>query len=245
MSAQTDELAAALDAEPALVPLLPRLLQDLWSLGLAPDPALRLLERSRPFRTPPRVLDLGCGKGALLIRLAEEFGWRGRGVDLMPEFVVEGRRFAAAHGVEHLVELEAGDMRAVVARGARAELVCFGVDSEALGSFPEALAQLQRCSTPGGHFLLDLAWSGDEETAALAAVREAGLRVRDSERLDPAWVAAQERANGAHIRRRADELAREYPERAAELAAYVREQEEESRYLCESAQCAWLLLTAA
>jgi SAM-dependent methyltransferase len=39
-----------------------------------------------------RVVDIGCGKAELLIRLAEAYGVRGVGVDLSPFFVADARR---------------------------------------------------------------------------------------------------------------------------------------------------------
>jgi ubiquinone/menaquinone biosynthesis C-methylase UbiE len=61
---------------------------------------------------PARLIDLGCGTGRLLIRLAKA-GWGGVGVDLSAEMLAEARRRAAEVGVPidliqgNLAELDA------------------------------------------------------------------------------------------------------------------------------------------
>ena len=57
-----------------------------------------------------RVLDLGSGDGRIVIRAAERFGARGRGLEIDPRLVSESRRRAAAAGVGHLVEFVEGDL---------------------------------------------------------------------------------------------------------------------------------------
>jgi SAM-dependent methyltransferase len=42
--------------------------------------------------TAARVVDIACGKGEFLIRLAEAYGMRGVGVDLSPFFIAEAER---------------------------------------------------------------------------------------------------------------------------------------------------------
>jgi len=45
-----------------------------------------------------RVVDIACGKGELLIRLAEAYGLRGIGIDLSPFYIAEARRRLQARG---------------------------------------------------------------------------------------------------------------------------------------------------
>src|SRR5512140_273114 len=42
--------------------------------------------------TDARVVDIACGKGEFLVRLAESYGVRGVGIDLSPFFVAEAHR---------------------------------------------------------------------------------------------------------------------------------------------------------
>jgi SAM-dependent methyltransferase len=246
-SLQTKHLAASLDAEEALLPFVPYLLQDLWSLGFSPEGALRLLGRN-VHEAPRRIADLGCGKGALLIHLAKRFGWHGRGVDIVPEFIAAARRYASEWGVADALDFEVKDMGEELADGRERNLVLFGFDSEALGELPEALARIAECVAPSGLILVDLAWalSGrsvdlPSEAQVLDSANAAGLRLVDREVLDPAWMAAEGSRHLELIRGRATEFAIRYPEHSTAFAAYVAEQEAENRLLTEEAHCGYLL----
>ena len=68
-------LAESLTAESIdIIPYLPYLLQDFWSLASDPDEMTSLLRAYTDFGTDSRLLDLACGKGAASIYLAKEFG---------------------------------------------------------------------------------------------------------------------------------------------------------------------------
>ena len=83
------ELAQSLDADPALLPWLAELLQDVWALGCDPEIVVDLLRRSG-VRHGSEVLDLACGKGAIAIPLARATGCRITSIDLFGDFVRQG-----------------------------------------------------------------------------------------------------------------------------------------------------------
>jgi SAM-dependent methyltransferase len=105
-----------------------------------------------------RVLDLGCGKGAVLAWLAESGPIRGRGIDLIPA----RRRIAG-------VEFEAGDAAALGEGDGSYDLVC------SIGAV-SPLADLAGWARPGGLVLLgDGYWRQEptaEYVAALGATRD-------------------------------------------------------------------------
>ena len=69
MTIDWQAVAATMDAEPELIPFLPRLFVDLEDLGARADQVLEILRRSE-FAADSKVLDLGCGKGAVAVALA-------------------------------------------------------------------------------------------------------------------------------------------------------------------------------
>lgn len=244
------DLAVSLDAEEEIIPFIPVLLQDLWSLGFSPDLALTILKRNFPA-TPRRVLDLGCGKGALLIHVAEQLGWNCRGIDIFPAFIAEANRIAQDRRLTNLVQFEVQDMVDEVEMNRHYDLIVFGFDSESVGPLTEALSRIRKCLTTQGHLLLDTIWAqpgrsqGEIATEAdtLSAAKNAGLYLVDREILDRSLVEAQNASNTELIRRRALELAEKFPAHAAAFHAYVQKQEEESRMLSEDVQCACLLFS--
>ena len=101
-----------------------------------------------------RVVDVGCGKAALLVDLAGRLQTPGVGVDVNTAFLAEGRALAERHGVAALVtliEAEAVHLDAEPASFALA--LCIG-STHALGGYRETLLALARLVRPGGHVLV-------------------------------------------------------------------------------------------
>jgi SAM-dependent methyltransferase len=98
-----------------------------------------------------RALDVACGTGEALRRIAIRWNVRGTGYDRDPHLVERGRRAAPA-GVELVVAEEppAGPF----------DLVLCIASSHALGGFPEALERLRELVRPGGQVLLGEATDG-------------------------------------------------------------------------------------
>jgi SAM-dependent methyltransferase len=100
------------------------------------DEACAWLELART----DRVLDVGCGPGELLIRLAARWGCAGIGVDSASGQVEEARRRAAARVPSAELEFVVGDA-ARVDLGAVTAASCVG-SSHALGGTSAALERL-------------------------------------------------------------------------------------------------------
>jgi SAM-dependent methyltransferase len=114
------------------------------------DQVLSMLELS----PGARVLDVGCGKGEVLIRLAERWSARGEGVDWNPAFIREARARAEArvpHAGLVFHERAAADHR--IEPGAFDAAVCVG-STEAYGTYEDALRGLARAVRPHGRLLV-------------------------------------------------------------------------------------------
>ena len=148
------QVAAALDATPELVPHLAELLADLWDLGSSPPLIAGWL---RDLGLPPdstRVLDLGCGKGAVSLTLARELGFHVHGVDLLEPFIQEARERAVEWGLTGLCRFEKGDLREV-ARSAEGYDVVVYASVGALGRLDDAVGAVRRCVRAGGFLVID------------------------------------------------------------------------------------------
>jgi SAM-dependent methyltransferase len=115
-----------------------------------------------------RALDLGCGPGELLVRLAERTGCGGLGVDLAAAQIEEARRRAAARAPQAGLEFVAGDAGAI--EGQFALSACVG-STHALGGLDAALARMVQLTLAGGHVVLgDGFWAHEPTDAYLQAL---------------------------------------------------------------------------
>ncbi|MGW5130612.1 SAM-dependent methyltransferase [Streptomyces sp. NPDC004135] len=104
--------------------------------------------------SPRTVLDIGCGRGELMLRvLAAAPHATGIGIDLDAEDLARGRRAAEARGltprVRFLEESATG-----TSHGPADLVLCVGASQALGGGLPEALAALRRLVTDGGRVLL-------------------------------------------------------------------------------------------
>ncbi len=103
---------------------------------------------------PDRTLDVGCGRGELLVRIAERTGGGGLGVDISEEQIAIAREQATLRAPgEHLI-FEVRDAGALVApAGGYAVAACLG-STHALGGLEPALARLAELVRPGGYLVI-------------------------------------------------------------------------------------------
>jgi SAM-dependent methyltransferase len=115
-----------------------------------------------------RAVDLGCGPGELLVRMAERSGCGGLGVDLAIAQIEEARRRAAARAPQAALEFQSIDAGEV--DGEFALAACVG-STHALGGLDAALARLAALTRAGGHVLVgDGFWAQEPSDAYLDAL---------------------------------------------------------------------------
>jgi SAM-dependent methyltransferase len=83
-----ETIAAAMDvSDMELLPFLPYILQDFWEIGADPGTIVALIRKHGNNRERLRVLDLGCGKGAVSVRIAAELGHACYGIDAILKII--------------------------------------------------------------------------------------------------------------------------------------------------------------
>jgi SAM-dependent methyltransferase len=101
-----------------------------------------------------RVLDVGCGRGELLIRIAERTGASGIGVDLADEQIATARSQAALRVPDAGLQFETLDASMLDEEdGSFALAVCVG-STHALGGLAGTLERLATFVRPGGNLLI-------------------------------------------------------------------------------------------
>ncbi|MGB0952711.1 MAG: SAM-dependent methyltransferase [Planctomycetota bacterium] len=107
-----------------------------------------------PLTSDSRVLDIGCGKGRLLLDILQRFGGSGVGVDPHPEAIAAALVDAEERGLTQQVQFLQENFEAERHAAAPFDLtLCLGA-SQALGTLEEAIPQLHHLLAPQGLLLL-------------------------------------------------------------------------------------------
>ncbi len=251
---QERQIAAALETTPDLLPFLSELLADIWELGSWPAVIAEMLG-ARGLPSSTRVLDLGCGKGAIGIRLARDLGFGVLGVDLFEPFIREARERARREGVDDRCEFRVADARDLLVSNSRFDVVVWAALGGALGGFDRCIGQLRRIVRSNGYIVIDdgfLAsehamerngydhYTSREETHQL--LTRHGDELLQETLIPQSEVEACNRENNRRIQVRAKGLMERFPEHADRLAGYVESQVAECEVLESSiAAAVWLL----
>lgn len=133
--------------------------------------SIRLIE-ALAIRSEHVVLDIGCGPGATLVRIAAACGARSIGIDLLPEMLAVASRRARWSGLQGRLTLIRGTALALPIASASCDRI-YGesvIGIQGLGA-PEAIfREIHRTLKPGGRCVINEAvWratAGDDEIEA-------------------------------------------------------------------------------
>lgn len=120
-----------------------------------------------------RVLEVGCGTGAMLRSLARRAGFDGSaiGIDQSPAFIEAAGRFAAAEGVADRLRFEVGDAHRMAFPDASFDAVIVNTVMSHVGDPGAVMAELARVLRPGGKLVI---FDGDYASLTYAYA-DAGL----------------------------------------------------------------------
>ncbi|MEA1897026.1 MAG: class I SAM-dependent methyltransferase [Bacteroidota bacterium] len=148
-------VANSLEAENRLLPHMPWLLQDLWAMGSSVDQILDLLSTLPLASDTVRVLDLGCGKGAVSVQIAENFGFKVVGVDAMPEFVKYASEKSSECQVSDLCTFIEQDILTYIIDKHNFDIVILASLGDIFGSNKNTINKLRTQVRPGGYIIID------------------------------------------------------------------------------------------
>ena len=248
------QIAEAMECTPDFLPLLPEILEDLEELG---GSAARIVELLRPLELPSgaRVLDLGSGKGAVLLAVVDELDVDGVGVDAFPPFVEAAQKAARQRGLADRCSFHCGDLRDAASRmGPFNTAMMLGLGL-AIGDQGEIVGILRRHVRPGGYLVVDDAFLPDgveepvpgydgyaDHDTTLARLRSFGDELLQEKCSSPEATEQRIREDNEKIRRRAEALARRLPDREEQIRSYVERQEREAELARGSIiDAVWLL----
>lgn len=249
------QFAESLNVAEEVLPYLHELLADIWILGSSPNRIATMLES---LHLPPdraRILDLGCGKGAVAITLAQKLGVKVDGYDHYKPFFDEAIRKAKEHGVGDLCRFEFADINGIIPKARDYDVVIFAAVGPIGGNLKQCVGQLRRTVHQGGYILIDdgyaiedkqIDFQGYDYVATRAESRQQltahGDRLVQEVIVPKDEVIADNRRNNEAIAERAAELTRRFPEKAQVFANFVQKEKDECKVIetCTE-EAIWLL----
>lgn len=230
-----EKLAESLAAETTeIIPFVPYLLQDFWSLGVNPAMIQVLLERNMDINSDLKILDLACGKGAVSVMLAKMFGLHVTGIDLMSEFIDAARVKADENKVRSLCSFIVGDIDEYVRNERDFHCAIYSAVGPVMGNVEETLRKLGNIVVKGGGVILDNYDYLDEEhfNTLLERVGFELVDVINEAQIDNSSYCSYELIHNVKlgmkaITQRAKELSFMHPELSSLFNKYVLSQQEE------------------
>ncbi|MHC1774848.1 MAG: class I SAM-dependent methyltransferase [Lentimicrobium sp.] len=226
-----------------LFPFLPYIFQDLWEIGADPDTIVKLINKYSKNSTDLKVLDLGCGKGAVSIKIATALGSRCYGIDAIPEFIEYAQHKAVEFQVNHLCTFETGDIREKIKNLSDYDIIILGAIGPVIGDYNKTLTTLSNCVKRDGMFIIDDGYIDDDsnythplmfkKSTILLQIDNAGMKLVEIKVMDREAIKDSDDYIFNKLNKRCKELINKYPDRQNIFLDYIKKQEMEN-YILEN-----------
>ena len=226
---------------------IPELLKGLWELGSMPEYIIELFDRNN-LGNGKNIIDLGCGKGAVLVKLAKQFDIKAIGVDIVSGFIEEAKKYAKNYGVSDKIIFKTEDIIETLNKTSHQDIVIYGYDSEILGNLNNTISQLTKCIKKDGYIVLEFMFA-DQLTEEVITDKEMNETIVQSgyhimDRID--WKREKLRQinqlNTEVIEENVKHLISQYPDKKEILNEYLQNQIDECEELENDYFCTTLLL---
>jgi SAM-dependent methyltransferase len=232
-------VADSLEVDKKLLPYMPYLVQDLWALGSSVDQILDLFNTLPLSPGRAKVLDLGCGKGAVSVQIASKFGFHVVGVDALPEFLKDAHKKSSEYQVSNLCTFIEQDILAYVSDRRSFDVVILASLGGIFGSNKNTIKKLRTQVRPGGYIVIDdgylkkrefLSRKGYEHYRNYEKTVEELVMFNDLLLSEISTAEVSLKINNEYLKvieNRVIELIGEYPELEQDLSRYLDDQREE------------------
>ncbi len=245
MRSEDEMVAYALEAHTALLPYLPELLADLQELGSDAAAITRVLGDLNLTKSAT-VVDLGCGKGAVAVEMAENLNLNVLGIDLFEPFIESCKQQAESRDVSELCHFIRADILKLAGKIELFDVAIYAALGDVLGQLDQAISVIRQYTRPGGYMVISDGYIRDggssdfpgfEQYAKRSDMIARLLACGDtlvSEIIETNDSKGDGCAEGELIAARARAIAVRQPDIAAEVLKYAEAQVAEYEFMDES-----------
>lgn len=224
-----------------LFQFLPYILQDLWEIGADPDTIVKLISKHCDNYTDLKVLDLGCGKGAVSVKVSQKLGCTCNGIDAISAFIEFAQQKATEFKVNHLCTFETDDIREKVKVVTGYDIVVLGAIGPVFGDYFTTLTTLSKCINENGIFLIDDGYIDDnsdyshplmfKKSIIMQQIDKAGMKLVENDIMDREDIKDSDDYIFENLKNRCYQLIDKYPDRQKLFLDYLKKQEIENDVL--------------
>ncbi|MDH3467115.1 MAG: class I SAM-dependent methyltransferase [Gammaproteobacteria bacterium] len=153
MRSEDEMIAYALETHTALLPYLPELLADLEELGGNAEAITSVLDDLNLTKSTT-VVDLGCGKGAVAVKVAQGLNLNVLGIDLFEPFIESCKELAERQDVSGLCHFIHGDILKLLGKIEPRDVAIFAALGDVLGPLDQTVSVIRQYVKPGGYMVI-------------------------------------------------------------------------------------------
>ncbi len=239
MKTLEESVAIAMDVkDKEILPYLPYILQDFWEIGADPKTMISMIRKHTAGNKNLKILDLGCGKGSVSVKIAAECGFECHGIDAIPEFIEFAKGKAEEYNVADLCKFEITDIREAIKNLSTYDVIILGAIGQVFGDYKTTLTLMDKILKDDGILIIDEGYTEEDSDFShsqvfskkeiINQIESAGMALidmvlgHDDEKLF-------ENYNNEYnqLAKRCLELAEKHPDKAKIFLDYIKIQEEE------------------
>ena len=250
MTIVDESIAMAMDCESTeLVKYLPYILQDFYEIGSLAKSILKVVNEQNT-KEYIDVIDLGCGKGAVLCAIAENINSQCIGIDAVKEFIDYANENVKKRGFKNCI-FRTGDIRNKDLLSGQYDFIILGSIGPVYGNYRETMEFLKPYLKNDGMIILDDGYTENEKKHSIVIKKEdllreigdsgmeivkeyIGTEVCDENEFEKQLI---------NIRKRCNELKIQYPEKESIFSDYIKKQEKEYNCLKDDITCSTMVIT--
>lgn len=235
-----------------LLPFLPYILQDIWEIGSDSNVFVELIRKHMMNYSNLKILDLGCGKGAVSIKLAKEFNCLCLGIDAVKEFIKDADNKAKEYSVSHLCRFEVGDIRLKVKELHEFDIIILGSIGPVFGDYYTTLNILTKCLNKNGIIIIDDGFIENnsnyfhsliqKQDVVLQQIMNSGMQIMDEVIMNKDSIKDSDDHIFEKLKKRCNELIEKHPTQKNLFENYIRRQKEENYVLENKIVCSTIVL---
>lgn len=251
MNTVQESIATAMDCEDVeLVEYLPYILQDFHEIGSSAQSLTRIVKENTTKETA-KIIDLGCGKGAVLIELAQHVKSECLGIDGIKEFIDDANKQARKREITNC-SFRVGDIRRIEKIQGKYDVIILGSIGPVYGDYYTTMERLKPILCDDGIIILDDGYideSNDFTHAIIGTkkvlieqITKANMEIIKEYRCEKISDTHEYKQQYQDIKKRCNELMVKYPTKKDIFVRYIRKQKEEYHHLEEEITCSTMLI---